>query len=328
MKISVLIPSYNAARTIEAALESVFAQTIRPDEIIVLNDGSTDDTAARLEKYKDRVRVLSQKNGGLARARTRLLETASGEMLAFLDSDDMWHPRYLEMQRRNLQIHPEVAASFTRHLDFPNDGEPDWSGVRVDDELEPSIFTPVSFIRIYNKTTGTFGSPSFCCLRKTDLKKIPGELLHPDLNGTDDVYLFHRLALRGPVSLLPAQLAAYRLTKGSLSANRLTSNGLCVRAFELLEAEYEREASPDLRRVFRAGFSAKRRVYAKTLLGVGKMREARSQLRASLMNCWSPMPLAKSLALLLVSFFPKQLQPRWPSSERVVGMNQYLSSVK
>jgi len=319
MKISVLIPSYNAGRTIEEALASVFAQAVQPDEILVLNDGSSDDTLARLEKYQDRVLVLSQKNSGVARARNRLVQAARGEMLAFLDSDDVWHARYLETQRRILQKYPEVVASFTGHLDFSNDGMPDWNDVRVDDEMEPAIYASVPFLYAYNTATGSFGSPSFCCIRKSALEKIPGELIHPEMNGTDDVYLFHRLALRGPVARLATKLVAYRLTKGSLSANRLANNGLCVRAFELLEAEYKREAAPELKRAFRIGFSAKRRVYARTLLGVGKVGEARRQLRHSLLNCWNPKSAVKSLGLLLLSLAPKRLQPSWPSSERTVN---------
>jgi glycosyltransferase involved in cell wall biosynthesis len=308
---------------------------VQPDEILVLNDGSTDDTLACLEKYQDRVMVLSQKNSGVACARNRLVQAAGGDMLAFLDADDIWHMQYLETQRRVILKHPEVVASFTGHLDFPSNGMPDWSQVEVNAEAEPAIFDPVSFLYTYNTATGIFGSPSFCCLRKAGLGKIPGVLIHPEMNGTDDVYLFHRLGLRGPVALLATKLAAYRLTKGSLSANRLTNNGLCVRAFELLEAEYKREASPELMRAFRMGFSAKRRVYARTLLGVGKAGEARRQLCLSLLNTWDLKSSAKSLGLLLLSLVPKQLQPRWPSSERAVnharnqtGLNERVLSGK
>src|SRR5665213_896682 len=118
MKISVLIPCYNASKTIDATLSSVFAQTIQPDEILVLNDGSTDDTLARLEKYKNRVTILSQENAGAAEARNRLVQKARGAILAFLDADDLWHPSYLEVQKRLINAHPGAIAYFTWHDDF------------------------------------------------------------------------------------------------------------------------------------------------------------------------------------------------------------------
>ena len=320
MKISALIPSYNAGKTIEASLASIFAQSVQPDEILVLNDGSTDDTLARLEKYKDRVLVMSQKNSGVARTRNRLVQTAGGDILAFLDADDIWHARYLETQRRILQNHPEVVASFTGHLDFPNNGVPNWGEVRVDDEIEmePVIFAPVSFLYAYNKATGLFGSPSFCCIRKLALDKFSGEPFHPDVSRVEDSYLFQRLARLGSVARLAARLVAYRLTMGSLSSNRLASLEVEVRAFGLLQAEYTRETSSELQRAIAWGFAAKRREYAKTLLGAGNTRKARSELRRSLIGCIDPKSAAKSLGLLLLSLVPKSLQPRWPSSERVV----------
>jgi glycosyltransferase involved in cell wall biosynthesis len=335
MKISVIIPSYNAGKTIEATLASVFTQTVQPDEILVLNDGSTDDTLARLEKYKDRITVLSQKNGGSARSRNHLVQAARGDMLAFLDSDDIWHPHYLERQRAILLKYPDITASFTDHFDIPNDGVPDWNAISVNAGLEPKIFDPVSFLQTYNTTTGVFGSPSFCCVKRAAIERLPGQLLHPDLNVTDDVYLFHRLALLGPIARLATKLVAYRLTSGSLSTNRLSSNALCVCAFELLASEYERAASPELKRAFRIGFSAKRRVYARSLLGVGKVGEARRQLRLAMQECANPKCVVKSLALLLLTLAPKRLQLRWPAPERVVnvarnqiGMNNQMTSGK
>ena len=319
MKISVLIPCYNSGKTIEATLTSVFAQTVPPDEILVLNDGSTDDTQARLDKYKDRVMVFSQKNSGVARASNRLVNAASGDMLAFLDHDDIWHPKYLETQRSILQKYPEVVAGFTGHFDFPNNGVPDWSATSMDNKMEPVIFDSVSFLYAYNKATGLFGSSSFCCIRKSALDKFSGEPFHPELSRVQDSYLFQRLARLGSVAHLALKLAAFRLTEGSLSSNRLASLEIEVYGFELLLTEYRREATPELQRAISWGFAAKRRQYARTLLGAGNVREARRQLRLSLWNCHNPKSAAKSLLLLLLSVAPKRLQPRWPSSERAVN---------
>jgi len=97
-EVSVVIPAYNAGRTISAALASVFAQTYRDFEVIVVNDGSTDDTAQRLEEWSGRLVTICQRNGGPGRARNEGIARARGRLIAFLDADDIWLPRKLERQ--------------------------------------------------------------------------------------------------------------------------------------------------------------------------------------------------------------------------------------
>ena len=90
--ISVVIPAYNARHTLPATLESLFAQTWPHLEIIVVDDGSTDGTAQMLAQYGARVRLLSQPNGGLARARATGVAAARGQWIALLDADDLCRP--------------------------------------------------------------------------------------------------------------------------------------------------------------------------------------------------------------------------------------------
>jgi glycosyltransferase involved in cell wall biosynthesis len=96
--VSVIIPTYNSADFIEEALESLFEQTFQDFEIIVIDDGSTDETAAILEKYGDRIVYLYQDNGGCASARNKGIRIARGKYIAFLDADDIWLPAKLEKQ--------------------------------------------------------------------------------------------------------------------------------------------------------------------------------------------------------------------------------------
>jgi GT2 family glycosyltransferase len=93
---SVIVPTYQAAETVADAVASVLAQTTPAHEIIVCDDGSTDDTAAALEPYLDRITYLWHGNEGAAAARNRGIRAASGEFVTTLDSDDVWLPRYLE----------------------------------------------------------------------------------------------------------------------------------------------------------------------------------------------------------------------------------------
>lgn len=109
MRVSVVITAYNAAWCIERALDSVFAQTRLPDEVVLGDDGSTDDTVARVEaRYGSRVRVLRLPHQGLTPSRRAGLEAAIGDWLAVMDADDAWMPTKLERQVEYLEGHPDV----------------------------------------------------------------------------------------------------------------------------------------------------------------------------------------------------------------------------
>jgi glycosyltransferase involved in cell wall biosynthesis len=112
--VSVVIPAYNAERTLGETLASALAQTLDDLEVIVIDDGSTDATAAIAQNVTDkRVRVLSVPNGGVARARNRGMHEARGRFVAFLDADDIWRPLKLERQVSLLHAQPEVGMCFT-----------------------------------------------------------------------------------------------------------------------------------------------------------------------------------------------------------------------
>jgi glycosyltransferase involved in cell wall biosynthesis len=110
--ISVIIPAFNAERYLAAAIDSVFDQTLQPDEVIVVDDGSIDRTAAVLAGYGDRISVIAQPNGGIAVANNRGVAAASGSFLCFLDADDLWVANKLEKQMDWMTRHPETEAVF------------------------------------------------------------------------------------------------------------------------------------------------------------------------------------------------------------------------
>jgi glycosyltransferase involved in cell wall biosynthesis len=127
MTVSVVIPTYNRAHIVLEAVRSVLSQRFRDLELIVVDDGSTDDTAARLAALADpRLQVIMGRHAGVSAARNLGVSKASGELIAFLDSDDLWHPDKLACEVAFLARHPEVDAVFTdlekRHGDqvFPS----------------------------------------------------------------------------------------------------------------------------------------------------------------------------------------------------------------
>src|SRR5262245_15747118 len=117
--VSVVIPTYNCGRLVTEAVDSVLGQTVPPAEVIVVDDGSQDDTAERLAAYAGRVRYLRQENQGVAAARNCGVAASGGEVVAFLDADDVWHPRKLEFQLAALDRHPGLGLLGTGSFDWP-----------------------------------------------------------------------------------------------------------------------------------------------------------------------------------------------------------------
>jgi glycosyltransferase involved in cell wall biosynthesis len=110
---TVLIPAFNSADTVGAAIESVLAQTQPAHEILVIDDGSEDATAAIAETHRPLVRVLRKPNGGTASARNLGIAEATGEVVAFLDADDVYRPTHLEEIDTRLRERPQLAAVAT-----------------------------------------------------------------------------------------------------------------------------------------------------------------------------------------------------------------------
>jgi glycosyltransferase involved in cell wall biosynthesis len=122
MKVSTVIAAYNADRTLAQALDSVLGQDIEANEIIVVNDGSTDGTSAILATYRQQIRVIEQANQGAASARNTGVAAASGKYVAFLDSDDLWAPQKLSKMVAALECHPTASLAFSEYSHFSSDG--------------------------------------------------------------------------------------------------------------------------------------------------------------------------------------------------------------
>ena len=111
--ISIIIPTYNRAEWIVEAVESVLNQSFTDFELIVVDDGSTDETPEALAVYLDRLKFISQPNRGVSAARNTGIQFARGKYICFLDSDDLWKPRKLEVQLKEMARHPEFKISYT-----------------------------------------------------------------------------------------------------------------------------------------------------------------------------------------------------------------------
>lgn len=203
--VSVVIPAYNAAATIEAAIRSVLHQSCRDMEVIVVDDGSTDGTAERAQAFGDRVRYVRQERAGPGPARNRGVAEARGAYVALLDADDLWLPRKLEIQLSVFQREPDVDAV-------------QCSAYLVNDALEvvearacrPDQDTYLDILLLRNL-------PALCStllVRKRHLEAVGG--FAADL--TEEVWeLACRLTRHGTLRSVPEFLVLYRQHPGNRS---------------------------------------------------------------------------------------------------------------
>jgi len=130
MKVSVIIPTYNRADLVTQTIDSVLQQSFTDREIIVIDDGSTDDTQDRLSPYLDRIRYIRQPNSGVNAARNTGLQVARGEFIALLDSDDLWMDFKLELDVAILDKFPDVGFVYSDFIIAKPDGTHIKNGIR------------------------------------------------------------------------------------------------------------------------------------------------------------------------------------------------------
>lgn len=136
--ISAIIPAFNAERYLAEAIDSVISQTYRPVDIVLVDDGSTDGTRAVAERYEASVRYVFQTNAGIGAARNRGIDMARGELLAFLDADDLWASDKLEWQAEALRADPGLDMIFGYTQQFPTPEMADEIDDRIRYVAEPT----------------------------------------------------------------------------------------------------------------------------------------------------------------------------------------------
>ncbi len=206
-KVSVIIPTYNGGRYIRRAIESVLTQTYQDYEIIVVDDGSTDDTAEILQPYRDRITYIYQTNQKLPVARNNGIARARGEYLAFLDSDDLFLPDQLAVQVRALDERPEVGLVASGYQIV------DGNGLLLQ-ERRPWIDRPS--ITLESLFFGGLAPPVAVMLRRTWFNDVGG--FDPQFLYAEDVDLWYRLAQEGCAMVwAPAVVCQYRIHANNMS---------------------------------------------------------------------------------------------------------------
>ena len=215
LAVSVIIPVYNGADFVSVALDSALAQTYRNLEVIAVDDGSTDDTWEILNRYRakdSRVRVLSQQNRGVARARNYAIAEARGKFIAPLDADDMWEPTKIERQvERMLEAGPRTGLVYSWWVWV------DREGIVLDRSPHWTIAGEAFELLLQMNFTGNASVPLF---RKDCIEEAGGYnegLAAQQAGGCEDWELALRVAERHKVAVVPEILVGYRRSKGSMS---------------------------------------------------------------------------------------------------------------
>jgi len=224
--VSVIIPSYNRAHYIKETIDSILAQTYKNFEIIVIDDGSSDNTREVLEAYKDRISYFYQENQGVASTRNRGVEEARGEYVSFLDCDDIWFPEKLEKQIEYVNEHPHVALVCAEVHIINSDGK-FVKHVKRDESL------PLTFENLFEQSL--VHVPTTIVKRQVILA-LGG--FDPTVAISDDYDLWLRLIKRYSCHYMPIPLAKYRIHSGNLMKQfdkRLRNNLIIFRKKEITE---------------------------------------------------------------------------------------------
>jgi glycosyltransferase involved in cell wall biosynthesis len=207
-EISVIIPAYNAERTIIETINSVQKQTFSDFEIIVVNDGSTDKTQAVLQSLDEpRLRIISSENFGVSSARNKGIKAAQSEFIAFLDADDLWTDDKLELQLAAIKANPKVGVVYSWTDEMDETGKKFYPGARL--LIEGDIYQDLLIVNF-------LANGSTPLIRKQAIDIIGG--FDVNLKYGEDWEFYIRLAANYKFALIPKQQVFYRKSSSSATS--------------------------------------------------------------------------------------------------------------
>jgi glycosyltransferase involved in cell wall biosynthesis len=300
--VSVIIPAYNSAATIGRAIASVLAQTLTPLEIIVVDDGSKDETARILSEQYPTINLIMQQNAGAARARNKGVEMARGDLVAFLDADDAWHPQKLALQVAAFRADNTIELLCTRCKHYQ---QSDWQEeILSNSELYSNA--PVQHFTFNEVFVHPFLATPSVMLKREFFTALGG--FDTGLETAEDVDLWLRAAHVGHCARLNLPVTLVITQKESLSTRTRVS------PYDRHLFVIDRLCSTRLFSFFFRYWllpQVKSDIYCKwgsTLLGIQRPQEAAQKLVLSFLNFPSlraPYLFLKSVWRIAMEFFHK-----------------------
>ncbi|MBB5631919.1 glycosyltransferase involved in cell wall biosynthesis [Cryobacterium mesophilum] len=236
-KISVILPYYNGAAFISGALASILRQSVAPHEVMVINDGSTEEASAALRTAIDMhsdaltIHLIEQENQGQSASRNRGVDAATGDLMAFLDQDDEWRPEHLAHLSAPFESSPELGWTYSDFDEIDGQGK---IVTRQFIRAHRSHHPKLSILEILGEDLMIL--PSASMLRKSAIEQVGG--FDPRLRGYEDDDLFIRMFQAGWTSrFLGEALTRFRVHQGSSSDNSSFRNSRMV-FFEKMSTEF------------------------------------------------------------------------------------------
>lgn len=292
--VSVVIPTYNRARCVREAIESVLTQTTNDYELIVVDDGSTDNTLQVLNEYGKRIRVIHQANAGVSTARNKGILAAEGKWIAFLDSDDLWNAEKLHRQLKDVATYPEVVAHMVDATITGHGRDTtlfELRGVQSEFERRPVRQRPLVDVLCVQFFTPTL------MIRKEAIMKAG--LFREEFTIYEDFEFLSRIALEGPFFVRAwSGITVRRVpsTSGALSDQHLTKK---ARSLENLCTIYAGLLARDLqageRRSVKRRLSGARYELSRCVSRTGAMRAAMRLRLKSVKDDFGPRALLRAM---------------------------------
>lgn len=208
--VSAIIPNYNYARYVGEAVESALSQTYSNIEVIVVDDGSTDNSLEVLAQYRDRIKIIRQENSGVSVARNRGVAESSGDYIAFLDADDVWLPEKIEKQVRRIQSEDSIGIVHVGVIDI------DASGKELATHLNGMEGEVASELMMFERAVILGGGSGVMIPRKV-FDKVSG--FDEALSTSADWDLYFRISCDFSVGFIGEPLLKYRLHGSNMHSN-------------------------------------------------------------------------------------------------------------
>ncbi len=208
-KVSVIIPAFNSEAYLVETIHSALSQTYTNMEIIVIDDGSTDQTQNLLRNFGERIQVVSQENGGVAAARNNGVRLSKGDFLAFLDSDDIWDSDKIRIQMSEIS---DAALSYTDRLNFGDLGFLAEVKSEANELREGTIFEPLLL-------EGNFITLSSTVIRRSVFEAVGGFDENREISGVEDWHLWLKIARHCKAKAIRKPLVKYRIHPDGISKN-------------------------------------------------------------------------------------------------------------